>query len=236
MPMARSPVDFANLVSRLDSSGLVCFGGFELSQKECVEEGEALLGRKAILIGNAGPQMWEAFSDSKEYKDNKPDPMNRWTKRVLDLIADEYQAHVIYPFEKPFWPFQKMAEAALGVRPSPLGILIHPEYGLWHAFRGVLVFDSSHGMMNQISALSRQDEKLIHPCDTCVEKPCLTACPVGAFTGEALKVENCFSHLDSHSSPFCMQTGCQSRKACPVGKYFEYSSEQIQFHMKAYRG
>ena len=29
---------------------------------------------------------------------------------------------------------------AEAVAPSPLGILIHPDYGLWHAYRGALAF------------------------------------------------------------------------------------------------
>src|SRR4030095_137820 len=34
----------------------------------------------------------------------------------------------------------RWAMRAEAVAPSPLGILIHPDYGLWHAYRGALAF------------------------------------------------------------------------------------------------
>ena len=37
-------------------------------------------------------------------------------------------------------PFQRWALRAEAVYASPLGILIHPEYGLWHAYRAALLF------------------------------------------------------------------------------------------------
>ncbi len=30
--------------------------------------------------------------------------------------------------------------AAEGLKPSPLGLLMHPEYGLWHGYRGAILF------------------------------------------------------------------------------------------------
>ena len=30
---------------------------------------------------------------------------------------------------------------AEGLKPSPIGILMHPQFGLWHAYRGALLFD-----------------------------------------------------------------------------------------------
>ena len=32
----------------------------------------------------------------------------------------------------PYWPFQQWARRAEPVHPSPIGVLIHPRYGLWH--------------------------------------------------------------------------------------------------------
>lgn len=234
--MAKSPGDFADLIARLEVSGLVCFGGLEITKHECALGSEVLIGQKGLLIGNAGSSMWRVFSKSDEYADGALDPMNRWTKRVLDGIAQSLGARVIYPFDEPYWPFQRIAQKASQSRSSPLGILIHPEYGLWHAFRGVIIFDDIHEYSSQVSSLAAHSESLNHPCETCLDKPCLSACPVGAFTGERLDVKSCFTHLDSANDPDCMQSGCQARCACPIAKEHQYDGAQMKFHMQSYRG
>ncbi len=234
--MAKSPSNIAFLSEILAGNGLVIFGGLKLSINECAADSVDLVGKNALLIGNAGSDMWGHFSKSAEYSDGSINPMNRWTKRTLDGVAEIFKGRVVYPFDEPYWPFQRLAQKAAGVKSSPLGILIHPELGLWHAFRGMLVFENTHDFSSQINALIAADEMLNHPCDTCLDKPCLTACPVGAFTGERLDVQTCFSHLDTKSTPNCMSLGCQARCACPIAKEHHYDGAQIQFHMKSYRG
>src|SRR5271166_4757675 len=74
----------------------------------------------------------------------------------------------------PHFPFQQWVRRAEPVHPSPLGLLIHPIYGLWHSYRGALAFPEAL----DVPAL----EVAPSPCDSCAEKPCLGACPVGAFS------------------------------------------------------
>jgi hypothetical protein len=184
--------------------------------------------RKALLIGNHAVDgkhtFWEIFSQSPEYGDGMAEPMNRWTERVVGDIARQRGAVALYPFGQTLWPFQRYAQQATGMKASPLGILIHPEFGLWHAFRALLVFGSD-------VALSPV-EKLIHPCERCIEKPCLSACPVNAFSDTGFAVSACREHLASGDEPRCMALGCRARAACPVG--VPYSEAQIRFHMEAF--
>ena len=63
---------------------------------------------------------------------------------------------------------------AEGLKPSPLGILMHPEYGLWHAYRGALLFD--------VEISIQVPHEPIHLCDLCIGKPCLKSCPVDAYS------------------------------------------------------
>lgn len=234
--MAKSQDRKLVLFDLLKVHGLICLGGLEISAHECALGSEGKIGRYGLLVGNAGSDMWQVFSKSPEFQDNAPNPMNRWTKRILDEIADLLGASVVYPFDEPYWPFQRLAQKAAGVKPSPLGILIHTKFGLWHAFRGLIVFEEVQEYEIQISALGTNAASLNHPCDHCAEKPCLNACPVGAFTGERLDVQSCFTHLDSNSDPDCMQLGCQARCACPIAKEHQYDDAQMNFHMKSYRG
>ncbi len=158
-----------------------------------------------VLVGNAGPAMWEAFAP---HIDVEPNPLDRWTKRVVDPIAEEFGARAVYPFGEPRRPFQRWALRAETLYSSPLGILIHPEYGLWHAWRAALLFAERLDLPPRSDAPS--------PCESCAEKPCLSACPVGAFTGSAYDVPACAAHIAKPEAD-CLAVGCHARNACPVG-------------------
>ncbi|MEO1066711.1 MAG: ferredoxin, partial [Pseudomonadota bacterium] len=87
---------------------------------------------QVVLIGNIGGGFWPIFKASGF---SGEDALDRWTKHVLDPIADDVGARALYPSEKPYAPFQQWAMRAEGLKRSPLGILIHPKYGVWHAYR-----------------------------------------------------------------------------------------------------
>jgi len=112
------------------------------------------------------------------------------------------------------------------VSPSPLGMLIHPELGLWHAYRGALAFAERLALAPV--------EPVASPCDSCPERPCLTACPVGAFTASGYDVAACVAHLDSGRGGACLTGGCQARLACPVGVEHRYAPAAAAFHMAAF--
>ena len=151
-------------------------------------------------------------------------PIDRWTARVLSDLADG----VLFPFGgPPHHPFQlwaRRADPALSV--SPLGILIHPEFGLWHALRGALLYREQLELPEMAPAAS--------PCDGCSAKPCLKTCPVGAFTRSGYDVVSCRSYLRTLSGQPCMIQGCQARLACPVGREYAYRDGLAQHLMRAF--
>ena len=202
----------------LASHGLILRGGFRPESDEADLEGIGTV----VLVGNAGGGMWEAFSPHIHEERN---PLDRWTKIVIDPIAEKFGARAIYPFGADAPPFQRWAVRAETVYPSPLGILIHPEYGLWHAYRAALLFSERLDLPPRSAAPS--------PCDTCADKPCLSACPVGAFSGTAYDVAGCASHLAS-ADQICLSGGCLARNACPVGQDWRYPGAQARFHMAAF--
>ncbi|RDD61211.1 4Fe-4S dicluster domain-containing protein [Ferruginivarius sediminum] len=180
-----------------------------------------------LLVGNAGPAMWRVFSASAEAADGQPHPMDRWSRRVIGELARRFGARAIFPFEgPPYYPFQRWARRAEAVHVSPLGILIHPEYGLWHAYRGALAFPGR-------LALPPPDERP-SPCDSCPDKPCLSACPVHAFSSRGYDVAACAGYLDSPGGRDCLDKGCLARRACPVGREYLYEPGQAAYHMAAF--
>src|SRR6267143_560920 len=56
--------------------------------------------------------------------------------------------------------------------PSILGVVVHPEYGPWIAFRAALILDV---VLDQPGAAIGFD-----PCPTCKARSCITPCPAGA--------------------------------------------------------
>ena len=202
--------------------GLLCLGWLALEE---TDEGSG----RALLIGNVGPSLWPAFQSSAEAGDGAPDPMNRWTRAALAPLARELGAQVRFPFDRPFFPFQRYARLATGMEPSPLGLAIHPEYGLWVALRGLLVW------ADETFALPPR-RPTYRPCDRCPDKPCLDTCPVDAFDGASYAVERCRTHVRGPDTGACAGRGCAARRACPVGAGFAYEEAQQRFHMKAFLG
>ena len=197
-----------------------------LADEAGYETGQNLVG---IMIANCGQDMWRQFEKSAEYLDGQADPMECWSARVLGDIAAEHSATLILPFEQPYPPFQTWAKRAAQLHQSELGILIHPKYGLWFGLRGVMFVDAQK---LDIAGMAENEGRDI--CASCVEKPCLDACPVGAFGNKTLQVDKCFTHLKSNFDPDCMKEGCAARAACPVGSEYQYCSEQLVYHMRAY--
>ena len=53
---------------------------------------------------------------------------------------------------RPCFPSSASAGAASPVHPSPIGLLIHPRWGLWHAYRGALVFEQRDRVAGHFAA------------------------------------------------------------------------------------
>lgn len=177
-----------------------------------------------VIIGHAGPRLWQRFSADMPAG---PDPLDRWTRAALTPVADRFGAALVLPNDGPPWhPFQRWAMRAEPVHPSPLGLLVHPEYGLWHALRAALVFPDAREVPPRAEAAS--------PCETCAGKPCLTACPVGAFDGTSYAVDACAAHVGSEAGIDCRERGCRARHACPVGRAWAWDDDQQAFHMAAF--
>lgn len=182
-----------------------------------------------VMLGFVGAAQWQGFVASPEYRDGRAHPLDRWSLRVIGALAKELGATPLFPFAgPPFMPFIRWAKKSEPVHQSAMGMLIHPDYGLWHAWRGAL------GFQERLDLPSKDERP--SPCETCVEKPCLAGCPVSAFDGTgSFNVRACGAHIRRAEGATCM-SGCLSRRACPIGSEHRYSPEQAAFHMKSFRG
>ena len=162
---------WAPIVVAMEQSGLAAHGAFVLDDDE--RPGALADVATIALVGLAGRRGWAAFSASPEAEDGGADPLDRWSRRVVGALAAEFGARALYPFGgPPHWPFQRWAMRAEPMHVSPLGLLVHPDDGLWRGYRGALAFAERLAVPTPRAAAN--------PCETCVARPCLSACPVGA--------------------------------------------------------
>jgi hypothetical protein len=216
-------VTLQHIVERAAAAGLALRGAFHPTLEDGVPSGPGTL----VMLGFVGQAQWPIFAASPEVSDGRPHPLDRWSRRVIDALAAELGAAALYPFGGPPWlPFQRWAMRAEPVHRSVLGMLIHPDWGLWHSYRGTLAFADRLALPAPIDRPS--------PCDTCAAKPCLEACPVGAFTVERYDVAACAAHLRSAHGGDCLELGCRARNACPVGAAHRSGPDQGSFHMRAF--
>lgn len=190
-------------------------------------------GRTIVIIGNTAADMWSHFEAGRR---DEPNPLDAWTRRCLEPIAAGFGADYVHPSDEPFVPFQRWAQQADTVWPSPIGLLIHPEYGLWHAYRGAFVFPPGHEVVDVEHDERHARSPVTSPCVNCVEQPCLSACPVDAFSTDGYDHVACRRHVAGDDSPDCLHDGCVARCACPVGTSLRYGAAQMLFHMRAFAG
>jgi hypothetical protein len=218
------------LVNALSPHGLILRGGFKLDAEDAPLGPSGAPARSVLLVGQAGGAPWPHFLRWCETQSaaGLKDPLDTWSRQIIGAVAQEFGARAVSPSDKPYLPFQQWAMRGEGLRPSPLGILMHPQYGLWHAYRGALLFETE-------LAIPRL-EKPIHLCDLCVGKPCLKACPAGAHSEAGFAHEACLSHVRGLDGALCRDYGCLDRNACPYGTEYRYPIDVQAFHMAAFAG
>jgi hypothetical protein len=214
------------LQQRAEGAGLAVRGAFHPSVGEFAQLPSQAHQGTLVLLGFTGSEQWPFFEKSPEAADGRPHPLDRWSRRVIGALAREFEARDFYPGDSPIVPFQQLAMRCESVYPTPIGLLIHPRWGLWHSYRGGLVFPTRLSLPERLSLPS--------PCDSCDTKPCLSTCPVGAFDSSGYQLEGCLQHVSSREGADCRGHGCRARRACPVGSEPGYAPEQSRFHMNAF--
>jgi hypothetical protein len=214
-----------DIARALRVSGLSLRGGFRPDAQDRVPPSpDGTPVGTVLMVGNAGPAMWQRFAAERS---DGPSPLDTWTRTVVTRVAEQFGAHAVYPFERPYLPFQAWSMRAEPCHASPIQMLIHPAFGLWHALRGALLFPHEIVLPERACLAS--------PCDACRDRPCLSTCPVGALSAAGYDAPRCLAHLADLAGRDCLDLGCCARRACPVGSTYRYAPDQARFHMEGFR-
>ena len=175
---------------------------------------------RLIMLANGGPTFWRAFAQCGI---QGADPVDAFSRQLALRFAETYlqcPASILYPGSRAL-PLQQLGALVGWHHPSPLGIGIHPKYGLWFAYRAVLLVHADLPVSPLASSAS--------PCAACIERSCLSACPVQALAQPGKPdIQRCQDWRRQTNSR-CAAT-CLSRLACPLGAEHRYTDAQIRYH------
>jgi len=185
-----------------------------------------------VLLGSRVGETWEAFQAEAEARDGAPHPLDRWSRRKAEALADAFDGRALMPNDgPPYVPFLRWAARAEPVWPSRLGMTLHARKGLWASWRAALLLPRAP------LGLPAPPAPVPRPCDPCAA-PCLAACPVGAFEetpdGSRYDADACAAHVRGPEGEACREAGCLARRACPVGRGLTPTPAQAAFHMAAF--
>jgi epoxyqueuosine reductase len=204
-----------------------------------VADGDAArgLGRAPVLDGAAsvlvvasgGRAFWERLQTDPALADLRglPHPIDETGQRLIGaaLATLPAGARLLAQKEADTLDLRRLAAlAGVGWVSPVLELLLHPEYGPWLSIRGVVTLP----VRLQPTVLRPWD-----PCGPCA-KPCLDACPVGAYgPGHAFDVERCavYRLADEPSGPCASR--CASRDACVVGPQHRYGDAEMRHRHRA---
>jgi epoxyqueuosine reductase len=189
---------YATFQIQARQKGLVVLGGFHPRHDDLCPAGTGTL----LLLGPDPETFWAMLQGAPEVLGS--DPVDNWSRRVIGTWACELGAKALFPFGDPLRPFISWALRSERCYISPATLLVHDTYGLMLSFRGALA-------LREHVVLPAPPPS---PCATCLDKPCLTTCPVGAL-GPGYDTDKCHAHLDTPNND-CMSKGCRVRRACPV--------------------
>ena len=193
--------------------------GLHIFGRSSIDERADTPWRSVWLVGPAPGLFWRNFSNSKEARDGAPDPIDRWSRRVAQKIAQDYGLEAVFPFgDPPDQPFLHWALRSGTFFSSPIGLLVHPHFGLWASFR--------FGLLSVEYAVTSLHSS---PC-TGFAEPCRTRCPVDAFA-DGFDAQKCARHVRSEAGLACRKQGCLARHACPAGVAMAPEPERAAHHM-----
>ena len=217
-PASEGGMMLDRIAAELAPHFLEILGGFNTASDEA---GFPRGTRTVLLLGPREPGFWPHLKAQPEWPG--PDPVDRWSRRVIGRLACGLGAKALFPFGGPPWhPFQIWALRSGRFWQSPVRFLVHDRQGLLVSMRGALALKTRLDLPAGAN-----------PCPDCMA-PCLSVCPVGALGAEGYALDACHAQLDRAEGETCLNGGCLVRRACPLSVSYARMAEQSAYHMRQF--
>ena len=225
--MSNPDQTYNGFVTQLKRVGLNLCASFNLHElpkavEETLPERLSSNYNSLLLVGTRGGEFWQYLQTINENPDHPFDNISqKVTEKILRKAYPQVKTLCLYPSKEYILPLQKLGHLVGWGRPSILGLDIHPQYGTWFAYRTALLVSEPLPQTNTSEA------QVV--CEVCIDKPCQPVCPVQAVQS--------FGHFDImacsdnrvKAESVCANQ-CLSRLACPVGREYRYSPDQLAHH------
>jgi len=174
--------------------------------------------RQLILFGHAGRRLWQCVQAEGIHSAHPIDEysvrtVNTWLAQALP----QARARVVFPGAQRIG-LQRLGAIAGWHRAAPFMVGIDSVWGSWFAYRVAILTDTA------LPPSAPIDNG--YPCDSCVHKPCISACPAGALVSGRFNLPACNAGRLAPDSTCSL--GCLARSACPVGAEHRYDESQIR--------
>lgn len=178
-----------------------------------------------IMLSPLEPSFWDYFETQKEYKDKAPNPVDRWSARVVTALAAALGGQPYFPFTgPPYQPFYRWALRTGRCHGSPINLLVHDTAGMFVSFRGAIALPHRFELPQTAPS----------PCLSCANTPCVTTCPIDAFANNIYDVQACRKDIQDDNKEACLSRGCAARRACPVSQTYGRLEKQSSYHMRVF--
>ncbi len=175
-----------------------------------------------ILLGHSGKQLWDELTNKRSATE---EPVDSYTQEWVSKVFVDYDYQVIYPGDSGV-PLQQLGALAGWHFDSPFKVGINSIWGSWFAYRAVILANSNFKITEPLDARA--------PCPTCIRPKCVEKCPAKAISKQRFSLGDCMAYRvkpDSRCGHRCI-----AREACPIGRSYQYSDDQIAYHYEVSLG
>ena len=193
--------------------------------------------KSIVVIGNGGGALWAALSDHANRNPgwwNREHPLDDFTRTIVEreiapVVRDtSARFTVVYPFMqgKITLNFVALGKAAGLAGPSILGVLVHPKFGPWMAFRAAILID--------VQLDEAGEAREFDPCPSCTARTCIAACPTSAVAfPSGWDIPRCLTYRIEAEADCTPR--CHARAACVIGPEHRYPDDELAYHQRRAR-
>jgi len=188
--------------------------------------------RSIIVVANGGGALWRAFTNHAAQHPGwsaRENPLDDYTRDAVEstIVPAVRKAGVrcttVYPFVSGGGAlnFMELAKLAGLAGPSIIGVVVHPIYGPWIAFRAALLVDAELDEPGIAAGFN--------PCPSCAVRSCIDACPAHAVNFPAgWDIPRCLTHRVEAEADCAPR--CHARAGCVLGPEHRYPDDELAYH------